>query len=113
MDKHISAPTLIEPIAKNYLFETLKMCHHTRVDMYSYILNVGILFIFIAIFGLAIYYSSKNKLSDYEKQQKMYRDQQYVLSKIQYYKTLENEQEQSSMSSITRLPIVGNYPPIG
>lgn len=108
----ITAPTLIEPQAKNYLFETLKTCHHIRVNMYSYILNVGILILFITIFGLAIYYSSKNKLSDYEKQQKMYRDQQYVLSKIQYYKTLENEKEQSNMSSITRLPIVGNYPPI-
>ena len=44
--------------------------------------------------------------------QKILKDQQYVLSKIQYYKTLENEKEESNVSSITRLPIVGNYPPI-
>lgn len=108
----VAVPTLIEPLAKNYMFETLKTCHHIRVNMYSYILNVGILVLFIAIFGLAFYYSSKNKLSDYEKEQKMWRDQQYVLSKIQYYKNVENEEQQSNLSSITRLPIVGNYPPV-
>uniref|UniRef100_A0A6C0DR82 Uncharacterized protein n=1 Tax=viral metagenome TaxID=1070528 RepID=A0A6C0DR82_9ZZZZ len=108
MDK--VAPTLIEPHAKNYLYESLKTCHHIRVNMYSYILNVGILILFIAVFGLAIYYSSKNKLTDYEKEQKMYRDQQYVLSKIKYYSDVTRENEHSSLSSITRLPIVGNYP---
>ena len=106
-------PRLIEPLAKNYLYETLRTCHDIRVNMYSYLLNVGILILFIVIFGLAIYYSRKNKLSDYEKEQKMFRDQQYVLSKIRYYREFEKEQNQAATSSITRLPIVGSYPSLG
>lgn len=106
----MEAPTLIEPIAKNYLYQTLKSCHDIRVNLYYYVLNIGILVLFLCIFGLAIYYSSKNKLSDYELQEKMYMDQQYVLSKIRYYKEYKRDKEQSSHSSITNLPIVNHYP---
>lgn len=106
----MDAPTLIEPMAKSYLYETLKSCHDIRVNLYYYVLNIGILVLFLCIFGLAIYHSSQTKMTDYEKQEKIYRDQQYVLSKIRYYKEYQRDTEQASHTSITKLPVVNHYP---
>jgi uncharacterized membrane protein len=98
-------PKLIENSAKNYLFQTLKQCHNNRVTIYYYVYNIGIFLIFVSIVGLTLYYCSKNKLSDYEKRQRMMRDQQYILSKIRYYKEDVQEQRQKQ-SDITNLPFV-------
>jgi len=97
-------PRLIENSAKNYLFQTLQKCHNNRVTIYSYALNIGILATFFLIVGLVLYYSYKNKLTPYEMQQKMLRDQQYILSKIRYYQDNKQNMEESQYSSITNLP---------
>ena len=39
-------PKLIENLAKNYLFQTLKQCHNNRVTIYYYIFNISIFVIF-------------------------------------------------------------------
>jgi hypothetical protein len=58
----------------------------------------------VIVFGLGLYYSSKQKLSDYERNQKMIRDQEYVLSKIRHYKEDRKNLEESHMTGITNLP---------
>jgi membrane protein insertase Oxa1/YidC/SpoIIIJ len=98
---------LIENSARNYLFQTLQKCHTNRVSIYYYVLNFGVLFIFVGIVALVLYYCSKQKLSDYDKQQKMIKDQQYILSKIRYYQEDKKEQQRSQVSSITDLPYIG------
>lgn len=108
MDKEYN-PRLIENSAKNYLFQTLQKCHTNRVSIYYYALNFGVLFLFVGIVGLILYYCSKKKLSDYEKQQKMLKDQQYVLSKIRYYQQDKKERQQSQVSGITDLPYISAY----
>ena len=95
---------LIEPNVKNYLYDTLQKCHSKRVGIYYYIFNIGILLFVLVVFGLALYYSSKQKLSDYERNQKMIRDQEYVLSKIRHYKEDKQNLEESQMTGITNLP---------
>jgi len=75
----------------------LEMCHNNRIQIYSFALNIGILIGFIMIVGLALYYSYKSQPTPYEKQQKMVRDQEYVLSKIRFY--------QSEQKSLTSTPI--------
>lgn len=95
---------LIENSAKNYLFNVLQKCHNNRVSMYYYVLNVGVLILFLGITGYILYNCNKYKLSDYEKQQKMWKDQQYIVSKIRYYKEHNKNLQQSSMSGITNLP---------
>jgi hypothetical protein len=57
--------------------------------------------------GLTLYYCSKNKLSDLEKRKRMLRDQQYILSKIRYYKEDIKEQREKQ-SDITNLPFTRN-----
>jgi len=95
---------LIEPNVKNYLYDTLQKCHSNRISIYYYILNIGVLLFIAGVFGTALYYSSKQKLSDYEMQQKLIKDQEYVLSKIRYFKEDKKNIEESKMSSITNLP---------
>lgn len=95
---------LIEPNVKNYLYDTLQNCHSKRISIYYYVLNIGVLLFIAGIFGFSLYYSSKQKLSDYEMQQKLIKDQQYVLSKIRYFKEDKKNIEESKMSSITNLP---------
>lgn len=97
-------PKLIEPMAKHYLFETLKTCHHIRVNMYSYALNIGVFLLFSILFASALYYSKQNRLSDYEKHKKMQLDQQYVLSKIRYYQESNTKERETSSSNISGLP---------
>jgi hypothetical protein len=95
---------LIEPNVKNYLYDTLQKCHSKRISIYYYVLNIGVLLFVIIIFGLGLYYSSKQKMSDYKRNQKMIRDQEYVLSKIHHYKTDKKNLEESQMTGITNLP---------
>ena len=52
---------LIDPSFRNYMFHTLRSCHQYRENIYYYILNFGILFVFVIIAGLALYNCSLNK----------------------------------------------------
>jgi len=104
----MDAPKLTEPNTTGYLYYTLKQCHDIRVNWYSYALNLGVLIIFLAVFGGALYYSKANKLTDYEKQNRMVKDQQYILSKIRFYQDINDKQKQNS-SSITNLPVINQH----
>jgi hypothetical protein len=95
---------LIEPNVKNYLYDTLQKCHSKRISIYYYVFNIGVLLSMVVIFGLGLYYSSKQKLTDYEQKQKLIKDQEYVLSKIRHYKEDKQNIEESQMTGITNLP---------
>ena len=81
MDK----PCLIDTGVSNYLQNALKHSHITRVNLYSVALNVGVLVLFVLVFGILLYYRYTNKPSAYEVQKKMHKDQEYILSKIRFY----------------------------
>ena len=102
----METPRLIEASAKNFMFQTLQKCHNHRVTIYYYVLNFGILFLFIAITGLTLYFCNKQKLSEYDKNQKMLHDQHYVLSKIRYFQDENKNAQQSQMTGITNLPFM-------
>lgn len=96
--------TLIEPSVKNYLFNTLQKCHSNRVNIYFYVLNIGIFVIFTFIVGFTLYYCYTQKPNEYEKQLKLIKDQEYVMSKIRYYQDIKKNDEETKFSSITNLP---------
>ena len=106
MDNSNIHPNLIDPMAKNFLFNTLQKCHDNRVKIYTWALNIGVLVVFVCIFGIVLYYSYKSKPTEYELQQKLMRDQQYILSKIRYYQGMKQEQQ---ASNITSLPMMERY----
>jgi hypothetical protein len=101
-------PRLIENTTKNYFYQTLKQCHNNRVTIYYYVFNITIFVLFVSILGLTLYYCKKNRMSDVDKRKKMLRDQQYVLSKIKFYKD-EVVEHKANMSDITSLPVPGSY----
>ena len=80
-------PRLIEDNVSNYLQNSLKLSHSNRVQIYSFALNAGVVLLFCIICGTFLYYRYQNRPTVYEKQQKMYRDQEYILSKIRFYQT--------------------------
>ena len=99
-------PSLIEPNVKNYLFSTLQTCHTNRVNIYFYALNISIFIIFSIITGFILYRCYTQKPSEYEKQRKLIKDQEYVLSKIRYYQDERKMNEESQYSTISNLPIM-------
>jgi hypothetical protein len=103
MDQPIAAPRLIETSIKSALYQTLNKCHDMRVKYYSIFFNTAIFVIFVGIFGAALYFCYKRKLSPEEQYQKMVMDQQYILSKIRFY---QNERVDHPLSAITSLPKV-------
>jgi hypothetical protein len=94
------SPSLIEYNVSNYLENSLKMSHLNRIQIYSFALNTTIVLVFGIIFGSFLYYRYQNKPSAYDRQQKLYRDQEYILSKIRFY---QNEQKNLMTSPIGNL----------
>ena len=78
-------PKLIEGNFVEYLQGNLKSCHDTRTKVYSIALNVTIVLVLFLVLGIFFYYKYKEKPTPYEIQQKMYKDQQYILDRIRYY----------------------------
>jgi Na+-transporting NADH:ubiquinone oxidoreductase subunit NqrC len=96
-----SSPQLIDNTAKYYLFSTLQKCHMTKTQMYNMSLNIIVFIVFVGVVAGVLYYCSKKKLTPEQLQQKMIRDQNYVLSKIRYY---QQENNAKKTSDITNLP---------
>jgi len=92
-------PKLIETSYKSYIIDTLKRCHENRIEIYSIGLNLFVFLFFAIIVSITLYVCYKKKLTPYEKEEKIKRDQEYVLSKIKYYKEMNK-----SSSEITNLP---------
>jgi anaerobic C4-dicarboxylate transporter len=109
MDGNIVVPPrLIENGARTYMSGILNKCHDTRVSIYLYALNLGVLIGFCIIVALVLYYCYKKKLSPEEEYQKRVKDQEYILSKIKVYK--EQQRNISSRASITGLPTMDTRP---
>jgi hypothetical protein len=95
-------PILIEHSMKSYLSTVLSTCHINRVNIYYIVLNVSVFILFLSIFGLTLYYCYKKKPTAYEYQQKMIKDQEYVLNKIRFY---QEQNQKAKISPITNLPL--------
>ena len=106
MNEDMSFPQLIENSASYYLQQTLQRCHETRVNFYYYVLNISVLLVFALIVGYTLYYCYKNKPNEYERHQKMLKDQEYVVSKIRYYQEETKQKREQNSSYITDLPFI-------
>jgi hypothetical protein len=102
------APRLIEAGAHGYMNEVLQTCHSNRVSIYLYALNIGVLVIFVGIVALILYYCHVNKPTPQESYQKQLKEQEYVLSKIRFYK--DQQRNIASRASITGLPTMDPRP---
>lgn len=96
-------PQLIDNHARYFLYNTLQKCHDHRVHLYSVAFNVIVFVLFVVVGGGILWYNYKNKPTEYETQEKMLRDQQFIVSKIRTYQMEKNRQK---TSDITHLPTI-------
>jgi hypothetical protein len=102
----MSFPQLTENNVSYYLQNTLQKCHENRVNVYYYFLNIMVLLTFFSIVGFILYYCYNHKLSDYDKQQKMLKDQEFIISKIRYFQEENKQTNNNGSSMITDLPSI-------
>jgi hypothetical protein len=100
-----SVPRLIDNSAKYYLYNTLSLCHETRVKYHSILLNVIVFTLFVGIAGAVLYYCYKRKPSVDQSRAQMENDQRFILSKIRFYQE-QNQKIRESASPITGLPAI-------
>jgi hypothetical protein len=103
----VDPPKLIDDQTKNYLFHTLNKCHHMRVTYHTIIFNVGIFLFFCCLLGGTLYYLYVTKPTQEDKQYKMMKDQDYVLSKIRYY---QEQQQKIAASAALKSSIITDLP---
>ena len=111
MEAISKVPRLIEQGAYSYMNGVLNKCHDNRVNIYLYALNAGVLILFFIVLGLTLYYCYKSKTSPEENYRKMIQEQEYILSKIKFYK--DHQRVISSKASITGLPTTDERPLYG
>jgi hypothetical protein len=98
-----SGPNLIDAEAKIFLDATLQKCHETRVKFHSIALNLIVFAVFLLVVGGFLYYRYRSRPTTEDANYKIVKDQEYVLSKIRYFKE-ENERIHKHTSPLTGLP---------
>ena len=94
-------PRLIESNVRMYLTNSLNSCHEYKSCIYSWALNIGVFTLFVLTLGLILYLRRKREIPEHERQAKMLKEQNYVLSKIREYQM--DQKRQSTL--ITDLPL--------
>lgn len=98
-------PRLIESNVRNYLHDTLHRCHQHKSDIYSWVFNIGLFLMFCLFFGTILYLRRRQRdVPEWEREAKMLREQNYILSKIRNYQM--DQKRQTTM--ITDLPFTYN-----
>jgi len=93
-------PSLVEDGVKNFMNTTLNNCYQKKMEVYSWVINISCFIVFFLLLVSILYLFKKPTMTPYEMNEKMQREQEYVVSKIRDYK----EMNQSS-SRITDLPM--------
>jgi hypothetical protein len=96
-------PNLVEPNVRYFIDNSLKSVHEYKMNTYSFFLNFTAVALFVLVFGGILYYRYKSKPTPYEIQQKMKREQEIVMSKIQMY---QDDRKRSNFSDMTKIPFV-------
>ena len=96
-------PKLVEPNVRYFIDNSLKSVHEYKMNTYSFFLNFTAVALFVLVFGGILYYRYKSKPTPYEIQQKMKREQEIVMSKIQMY---QDDRKRSNFSDMTKIPFV-------
>ena len=95
---------LIENGAYRYMDQVLHQCHENRVNIYLYVLNISVFLVFsLGICGI-LYYCYSHKKSPLEESNRLQKEQEYILSKIRFYK--DHQRTIQSKVSISGLPML-------
>lgn len=93
-------PSLVEDGVKNFMNTTLNNCYQKKMEVYSWVINISCFIVFFLLLVSILYLFKKPTMTPYEMNEKMQREQEYVVSKIRDYKEMNR-----SSSRITDLPM--------
>jgi len=99
---------LIENGAYHYMNNLLHQCHDNRVNIYLYVLNISVFLIFVLGTCGILYYCYSHKRSPLEEADRLRKEQEYILSKIRFYK--DHQRTIQSKAGITGLPSLDSRP---
>ena len=102
-----SKPGLTEPGVRYFLKEILKKCRKKKYSLYSKLLNISLLLLFIMLLCGLLYYKYKGKLSETEKKARQKKEEIYIIEKI---KTIKPKYTQNQNLIITDLPKLESKP---
>jgi len=71
------------------------------MNVYSQVINIVVFICFFILMGMILFMFKKRDLTPYEQNEKMKKEQQYVVSKIRDYKEMHK-----NTSMITNLPSI-------
>tara|TARA_B100001063_G_scaffold151723_1_gene141599 strand:+ start:1099 stop:1452 length:354 start_codon:yes stop_codon:yes gene_type:complete len=94
-------PSLTEPGVKYFLSESLKKCHEQRVEVDYYMLNLGLLGVFVLFITVYLIYKYKTRPTekDRENSKKLKRD--YFVTKV---RKMQADKAKELNQNITNLP---------
>jgi hypothetical protein len=92
---------LVQPDVKYYIGGILSECHERKITLYRWILNITVFSLFVLVTGGILYGCYKTKPSVEEVNNRMIRDQNYVLQQIRFY-----QNQPKTSSAITDLPVL-------
>jgi hypothetical protein len=93
-------PRLIESGVRNYFHNALNKCHEYKSNIYSLTFNIGVFLVLVLTISIVLYFRKKGEMKPWEKEAKMLREQNYILSKIRQFQ--QDQKRQSTL--ITDLP---------
>jgi hypothetical protein len=96
----MDAPSLIEPGVRYFLGGTLKECRKYKNKYITLIFNLGMILLFIVLFGSILAYRYKGNITPSEMQLKNRKKKEYIISKLQQLSAIKQHK-----SMITDIPM--------
>lgn len=107
MEKIFNTPKLVEPGVKYFFNATLNQCRIIKEKYNNFIFNLVLFILFFVIVSLILYYNYKGRISKEEKDIKLRKQQEYIVSKLQFMQEIKKNN-----NLITELPIWNQNPEV-
>ena len=101
----MNKPTLVEPGVKYFINGSLKECRKFKDKHQNIFFNLGMIGLFVFIFGGLLLYRYKGKITPQEQYEKNKKKKEYILTKLNY---LHDVKRRKNM--ITDLPTTWDNP---
>jgi hypothetical protein len=73
---------LTEPGIRDHLLTSLEQCKQIKMTYYTYVMNLGLLILFVGGVATLLYFKKKNKMTPSEKNKKNEEDRLYIVNRI-------------------------------
>lgn len=101
----MTSPSLIEPGVRYFIGGSLKECRKFKEKHYNMFFNLGMIVLFISVFGGILWYRHKGRLTSQEMDIKNRKKKEYIISKLYQLHDIKK-----TKNLITDLPTWGNNP---